>query len=331
MDPLSQGVLGASLSQSFSSKKNIIFVFIIGFLAGMFPDVDILFRSNQDPLLFLEFHRQFTHSLIFIPFGGFIFSIIFYGLFFKIVPLSFFKIWLYATLGYATHGLLDACTSYGTQLLWPFSNERISWNNISIIDPLFTIPILILIIISITKRKVFWAKIALAWALIYLCIGFIQKDRAEQLAKETINERNHYPEVISVKPSFGNLILWKIIYQNDGYFYIDAVNIGIKKEIFKGEKIKKFNRSDLSYYDELSNLQRKDIDRFLWFSQDFVAINPKNEFELLDIRYSNIPNNIGGLWGIRLTPNSKKHVEFISNRSLEKRDFNKFFQMIFNF
>ena len=164
-----------------------------------------------------------------------------------------------------------------------------------------------------------------------MCIGFIQKDRAEQLAKEIIIERNHYPEVISVKPSFGNLILWKIIYQNDGYFYIDAVNIGIKKEIFKGEKIKKFNRSDLSYYDELSNLQRKDIDRFLWFSQDFVAINPKNEFELLDIRYSNIPNNIGGLWGIRLTPNSKKHVEFISNRSLEKRDFNKFFQMIFNF
>jgi len=330
MDPLSQGVFGASLSQIFSNKKNIVFVFIIGFLAGMFPDIDVFFRSNHDPLLFLEFHRQFTHSLIFIPVGGLIFTLIFYGLFFKILPFGFFKTWFFATLGYGTHGLLDACTSYGTQLLWPFSNERISWNNISIIDPLFTIPILIFLVLSLIKRKSFWAKIALGWGLIYLFFGFIQNHRAEQVAHEIITERNHDPEIISVKPSFGNLILWKIIYQHNDYFYIDAVNIGPKKEIFTGQKIKKFNTSDLSYFDELSDTQKKDIDRFLWFSQDFVAANPHNKYELLDIRYSNLPNEIGGLWGIHLTPNTESHVEFISNRSLQKRDFKQFFQMIFN-
>ena len=330
MDPLSQGVLGASLPQSFSNKKNIVFVFIIGFLAGMFPDIDVLFRSNHDPLLFLEFHRQFTHSLIFIPLGGFIFTILFYGLFFKLIPFGFLKTWLFATLGYATHGLLDACTSYGTQLLWPFSNERISWNNISIIDPLFTIPVLILLVLSLIKRKSFWSKIALGWALIYLIIGFIQNHRAEQVANEIITEKNHHPEIISVKPSFGNLILWKIIYQHNDYFYIDAVNIGPKKEVFAGEKIKKFNKSDLSYFNDLSEIQKKDIDRFVWFSQDFVAVNPQDEYQLLDIRYSNLPNEIGGLWGIHLTPNIEEHVEFVSNRSLQKRDFKKFFQMIFN-
>lgn len=331
MDPLSQGVLGASLPQSFSNKQNIVFVFIVGFLAGMFPDIDIFFRSNHDPLLFLEFHRQFTHSLIFIPVGGFIFTIIFYGLFFKLIPFGFLKTWLYATLGYGTHGLLDACTSYGTQLLWPFSNERISWNNISIIDPLFTIPVLILLVLSLIKRKSLWSKIALGWAMIYLIIGFIQNHRAEQVAHEIITERNHHQEIISVKPSFGNLILWKIIYQHNDYFYIDAVNIGPKKEIFTGQKIKKFNTSDLSYFNDLSENQKKDIDRFLWFSQDFVAVNPQNEYELLDIRYSNLPNEIGGLWGVYLTPNTEEHVEFVSNRSLQKRDFKKFFNMIFNF
>jgi len=330
MDPLSQGVIGASLSQSFSNNRNIFFVFIVGFLSGVFPDIDILFRSNHDPLLFLEFHRQFTHSLIFIPLGGFIFTLIFYGLFFKLIPFGFLKTWLFATLGYGTHGLLDACTSYGTQLLWPFSNERISWNNISIIDPLFTIPVLIFLILSLKKRRSFWAKIALGWALIYLVIGFIQNHRAEQVANEIVTQRNHHPEIISVKPSFGNLILWKIIYQYNGYFYIDAVNIGPKKEIFTGHQIKKFNKSDLSYLDDLSDVQKKDINRFLWFSQDFVAINPQNEYELLDIRYSNLPNEIGGLWGIHLTPNMESHVEFISNRSLQKRDFKQFFQMIFN-
>jgi inner membrane protein len=331
LDPLSQGVLGASLPQSFSNKQNIVFVFIIGFLSGMFPDIDIFFRSNHDPLLFLEFHRQFTHSLIFIPVGGFIFTIIFYGLFFKLVPFGFLKTWLFATLGYGTHGLLDACTSYGTQLLWPFSSERISWNNISIIDPFFTIPILIFLFLSLIKRKSFWAKIALGWALIYLIIGFVQNHRAEQAAKEIVAQRNHHPVIISVKPSFGNLILWKIIYQHNDFFFIDAVNIGPKKEIFTGQKIKKFNKSGLSYFNDLGEIQKKDIDRFLWFSQDFVAVNPQNEYELLDIRYSNLPNEIGGLWGIHLTPDLDEHVKFISNRALQKRDFKKIFNMIFNF
>jgi inner membrane protein len=331
MDPLSQGVFGSSLSLSISKDKSILIILTIGFLAGIFPDIDVFFRSNHDPLLFLEYHRQFTHSLLFIPLGGFIFTLIFYGVFFKLIPFNFIKTWLFATMGYATHGLLDACTSYGTQLLWPFSNERISWNNISIIDPLFTIPVLIFLILSLIKRKSFWAKIALGWAFIYLFIGFIQNHRAEQVANEIVTQRNHNPEIISVKPSFGNLILWKIIYQYNGYFYIDAVNIGPKKEIFTGQKIKKFNKSDLSYFNDLSDRQKKDIDRFLWFSQDFVAVNPQNEYELLDIRYSNLPNEIGGLWGIHLTPNSESHVEFISNRSLQKRDFKQFFLMIFNF
>ena len=190
MDPLSQGVLGASLTQTFSNKKNIVFVFIIGCLSGMFPDVDIFFRSNHDPLFFLEFHRQFTHSLIFIPLGGFIFTLIFYGLFFKLIPFGFLKTWLFATMGYGTHGLLDACTSYGTQLLWPFSNNRISWNNISIIDPLFTIPVLIFLILSLIKRRSFWAKIALGWALFYLVIGFVQNQRAAKLAEEIVKKKS---------------------------------------------------------------------------------------------------------------------------------------------
>ena len=73
MDPISQGVIGASLAQStVTNKRYLIIAGIIGFLSGMAPDLDILIRSEQDPLLFLEYHRQFTHSLVFIPIGGLI-------------------------------------------------------------------------------------------------------------------------------------------------------------------------------------------------------------------------------------------------------------------
>ena len=69
MDPLTQGTIGAVLPQTFG-KKNLGLIAMLGFLSGMAPDLDIFIHSASDPLLFLEYHRQFTHSIIFIPFGG---------------------------------------------------------------------------------------------------------------------------------------------------------------------------------------------------------------------------------------------------------------------
>ena len=83
MDPLTQGVLGSAVAQQSANKKNIIIATLFGFLSGLAPDLDIFIRSNHDPLLALEYHRQFTHSLIFIPIGGLICAVIFYYLFAK--------------------------------------------------------------------------------------------------------------------------------------------------------------------------------------------------------------------------------------------------------
>ena len=114
MDPLSQGTVGAAFAQSAANKKNIAKIGVVGFLAGLAPDLDVFIRSSTDPLLFLEYHRQFTHSLFFIPLGALIVS----ALIFPIVrkSLSFKATYVASFLGYATHGLLDACTSYGTLL-----------------------------------------------------------------------------------------------------------------------------------------------------------------------------------------------------------------------
>jgi len=143
MDPLTQSVLGVVASQQFAKPKCIWAATILGFFSGMAPDIDIFIRSYSDPLIALEYHRHFTHSLIFIPFGSALCAIIFFSVFARHVGMSFRQTYVYCFLGYATHGLLDACTSYGTQLLWPFSDMRVAWDTISIIDPLFTLPLLV--------------------------------------------------------------------------------------------------------------------------------------------------------------------------------------------
>ena len=82
MDPVSQGAFGAIFAQTISNKKKLIAGSILGCLAGLAPDIDVLIRSSTDPLLKLEFHRQFTHSLVFIPIGALIVAL-FIRIFFK--------------------------------------------------------------------------------------------------------------------------------------------------------------------------------------------------------------------------------------------------------
>ncbi len=89
MDPLSQAVVGASCAQALSNKKHFVTATILGLLAGMAADLDIFIRSDEDPMLFLEFHRQFTHSLLFIPIGGLICAGLFHLLFRKKTQLAF--------------------------------------------------------------------------------------------------------------------------------------------------------------------------------------------------------------------------------------------------
>jgi len=315
MDPVTQGTIGAVLPQALS-KKNLGIVALLGFLSGMAPDLDILIRSSTDPLLSLEYHRQFTHSLIFIPFGGLICAIFLFVVFKKISPFNFKKTWLYCTLGYGTHGLIDACTSYGTLLFWPFSDIRIAWNNISIIDPLFTLPLILLIALATIKKKNVYSKIALAWAVTYLMLGVYLHNIAINVGKEIAEQRGHIVTRIKAKPSFGNLILWKIIYESDDQFYVDATNLFFGN-VIPGESIIKLNlKKDFPWLEKQSQ-QYKDIDRFKWFSNDFLAVNPNNKNQIIDIRYSGIPNEIGGLWGVQLNPNkhNHEHVEFVSMRS----------------
>ena len=330
MDVLSQAVLGSSLSQSFTNDKSKqITALIIGALAGMAPDLDFLIRSADDPLLFLEFHRQFTHSLIFIPFGALICSLVFY--FFVKNKLTFTQVYLFSFLGFATHGLLDACTSYGTQLFWPFSNERVSWSVVSIVDPLFTLPILIGIILAAYKNNRLISRITFIYAVVFLSLGLIQKQRAENALNILAQQRGHQLERILVKPSFANRHVWKLVYEYNGQYYVDAVKLLWDTSIIEGTSIPKLNlKSDFNWLNE-NNQQLKDIERFRWFSGNFLAINPDNKNIIFDVRYSLLPNNIDLMWGIKLNKENENysHVKFLTNVRLNAETRKQFLDMLF--
>ena len=327
MDPITQGTVGAALAQSSANKNNILRIGVIGFLAGLAPDLDVLIRSSNDPILFLEYHRQFSHSLFFIPFGSLIVALLIFPLVKKSMSLK--TVYIASFLGYATHGLLDACTSYGTQLFWPFSNERVTWNNISIVDPLFTIPILIFVGTAIKTRKRLFSFFAIGWAAFYLSLGFVQYERTLSVAIELAHSRGHNAERLTLKPSFGNLILWKSIYQHEEKFYVDAIRTVRSSTWCSGENIRMFDyQQHLPDLDEDSQ-QKKDIERFRWFSQDYLGFDEEKNL-VTDVRYSMIPNQITPMWGLVIDDQQdvNEHAIWWTSRSLEQSQLDLFKEML---
>ena len=327
MDPVTQGAFGAIFAQTISSKKKILVGSIVGCFAGLAPDLDIFIRSASDPLLKLEYHRQFTHSLIFIPIGALIVTL-FSRLLFK-KYLSWSETYLFSFLGLATHGLLDACTSYGTQLLWPFTDERISWNYISVVDPFLTIPVILAIIFAIIMKNKYITLFGIAYILVYLTFGAYQENRAQFVGKSIANLRGHDSKDLTAKPSLGNLFLWKTIYEDDGFYYVDAVRLFSKSEYCQGTKIKKlYLPNDFPELD-IKTQQYKDIIRFDWFSQGYLGkVVDKNI--ITDVRYSAVPNEVDGLWGIRISldKHNSSHVDWVVNRSNYMEKWKRFFDLL---
>ena len=322
MDPISQGAIGAVAPQVVFGREKLRAVALLGCLAGMAPDLDVFINSATDPLLFLEYHRQFTHALLFIPVGAAVVALLLHGVVRRTLQPR--ETYLACLLGYTTHGLLDACTSYGTQLLWPFSDYRVAWNNVSVVDPLFTLPLLCLVILATVLRRRAFAVAGLVWALGYLAFGVVQHQRAEAAGTRLAAERGHQPHRLTAKPGFANLLVWKVVYEHDGRFYVDGIRTGLAVGACPGDSIARLDlRRDFPWLDPGSQ-QARDLERFRWFSDDYIAVDPRVENRVIDMRYSVVPNTIEALWGVDLDPQAAadRHVRYVVDRSmgLEQRN-----------
>ena len=317
MDPITQGAFGAVFAQTQGNTKNLAKAAVIGALAGMAPDLDILISSDNDPLLALQYHRHFTHSLLFIPIGGLICSVVLHPLLGRRFGLPFLQTLLWCIIGFATHGVLDGCTSYGTQLLWPLTDKRFAWDIISVIDPLVTLPLMAMVILAARRKMRRYVIYGFIWVGFYFGLSTYQHQRALEEGHKHAETRGLKALSIEAKPSFANILVWKIITETENSYYIDAIKIGLSKpKVWEGDSVEKLSIDrDLPWLDKDSQ-QRKDIERFRWFSNGYIALDKQNSNRVVDIRYSLLPQEIQPLWGIELSRTAKpdEHVDFYNER-----------------
>lgn len=335
MDPISQATFGASWALSVQKKDSqrprIRRAMMFGCATGMAADLDVLIRSEVDSLLALEFHRQFTHSLLFTPIGALIccFFLNRFFRFFKKYPQreSFKQDYLVCFMAYLSHGILDAFTSYGTQLYWPFTNYRVSGDIISIVDPIFTFMLILGLILYAVKSNIKFVRFFLGACFLYLGLGVVQQHRAKAAINELAKERGHIPERLTVKPSIANQLVWKSVYSYDGTYYVDAIRAGLEKKVYEGETTKNYSLEEVQNM-VTSPIQKEDIKRFHWFSQGYISVDKDNPNYIIDVRYSMLPNSVKALWGIIISPTEDKHVNFVNTRGRDRDIGKKFGKML---
>ncbi len=331
MDILTHGLLGGTLAQSCSNKAEARSATLVGFLAALLADADALIQSSADPLLTLEYHRQFTHSFVFIPVGALLVALILWPLLKKFgQPLGFWRIYLYALLGCATSGVLDACTSYGTHLLWPFTDERVAWSVVSIFDPLFSLILIVALGLGLRWHKKWAPRIGLLLAAGYLSVGWWQHQRAEEVIRTVALERGHVAERLAIKPTMGNLLLWRSIYRADGIYHVDAVRVGIGAvKVYPGEAVPAFDSPHWVAGLSIESILHKDIGRFETFSDGYLAFHPEDPTLLGDVRYAMLPTSARPLWGIRLDlQHPSTHAQFEASRRMSRAEIDRFIGML---
>lgn len=311
MDPISQGAVGAAAALFVAKKPGVRRAAVIGGISGMAPDLDVVFRSGEDPLFALEMHRQFTHALAFIPVGGLLVALFLWALFYR--KRSFKEVWLLATVGYATHGLLDACTSYGTQLMWPFTDMRLAWDITSIIDPFITLPLLIVVITTCITQRKNWLYRGTALVALYFGFSIFQYQRALNEVEHIAGSADHAVIRARAMPTLGNVFVWRTLYEYDGNYYINAVALPLFSlpRIYPGEPIAKLNMARDFPAIDVQSTQFNDVERFCWFTDNWLVIEPGTTHTIGDLRYAVEPDSAHSLWHITLTPTQQnQHVEY---------------------
>ena len=137
MDPVTHGITGALLGKAYFSKREASVSIFAATLGAIFPDIDVLADAiSRDPLAIVKYHRGITHSFSGLPFfaAGLAWLTRRLARRWKLETPSWAMLTLIYGVGIASHILLDGMTSFGTRMWTPFSQRRVAWDLLFIID-----------------------------------------------------------------------------------------------------------------------------------------------------------------------------------------------------
>ena len=221
MDSLSHVVFGAAIGVATLGRRSPVWKAALwGAVAGNLPDLDVLI-DHGDPIRNMVLHRAETHA----PFWLTLFSLPFAAAVARLhgEQAQWRRWWLALWLALVTHPLLDAFTVYGTRLALPFSDEPVGLGSIFIIDPLFTLPLLIGSAWVVATRGSTPGRRANILGLVlggaYLAWGVAAQQHQARLARASLAAQGIAAEKLLVTPTAFNSLLWRVVALSDEHYH----------------------------------------------------------------------------------------------------------------
>lgn len=290
MDSLSQIVLGGALAAAIAPAHHRRAALAAGAALGTLPDLDSvpMWFLGLDPVTSMTWHRGPSHSLL------------------VLVPLAALLWWLFKrrggrvaespvrwywaiTLALVTHPLLDAFTVYGTQLWWPLPPSPAMWSSLFIIDPLYTLPLLVACVFALVRgaRPSSQRALVLGLALSTAYVGWslaakAMVDRAAERALATLGLQD--APRFSVPMPF-NTLLWRVVVMTPEGF-------------LEGERSLVADEGDMVFRPYASDYRAltgvRDfaaVRRLLWFNHGFMKAEVRDDRVVLsDLRMGAEPD-----------------------------------------
>jgi inner membrane protein len=261
-----------------------------GAIAGTLPDLDV-FVPLGDVVKDFTCHRSASHSLLMLALA---------------TPLLVWMIgkihpslrehrgrWmLLVYLAFATHVLLDSFTTYGTQIFWPISEMPVAWSTIFIIDPLYTVPLLVGVIAALVmsredNRGHLANRVGLAVSSLYLLWTVPASFAADHNFKSALQEQAIEHGKIYTGPAPFSTLLWRAVVMADNGYYeayyslLDATN-DIRFSYYPSEQ------------DLLNGIEDHwPVQRLQWFSRGIYSVSRvQDDIVISDLRIGVEPDYV---------------------------------------
>ncbi|MFC3684643.1 metal-dependent hydrolase [Hydrogenophaga luteola] len=294
MDSLSQIALGSAVAIGVMGRRTAVWKAATwGAVAGTLPDLDVVI-DHGDALLNMVLHRAESHALfwltLFSPLLAWIVSRIH-----REGPL-FRHWWLALWLVLITHPLLDAMTVYGTQLLLPFTNHPFGVGSMFIIDPAYTLPLVVGVIAALrmkdAARGLRWNVVGLVLSTAYLAWSALAQAHVEQQARDSLREQGVAAERVLVTPAPFQTLLWRVVALPDDpadpHFHEAYVSL------FDGPGSVRFAAHDRGAELMAAHGQTAPVSRLAAFAGGFVKLStkPNGQLRISDLRMGQEPDYV---------------------------------------
>lgn len=291
MDSVSQFALGAAIGEYTLGRKIGRSAILLGGVLGTFPDMDVLVHY-VDAVESFTYHRSWSHSVFTLSALSIVIAFFLYrfypnrwlrphSLAQSVVSHPRYIDWLLCCwLILVTHPILDGFTIYGTQLMWPLPLYPVAWGSMFIIDPLYTVPILISLWIAWRHRTKATRAVALGLTIscMYIGVSLVSQYHARGIALASLKSQGLATDNVLIAPAPFS-VLWRIV-SMDGERYHEGFY-----SIFDTDKDINFNAFVSGRSIIENHYEHWPIARLDWFTRKMISASPQeNRLIINDLR-----------------------------------------------